>query len=416
MQGRAAGRRVRPVAAAGQAGAVNKDGASPVRRRADITLKLERSKPRTVDAQRERGLRRRERNKKGRVPKTRPGVHHREKGCGDGRLACSPASSRGGRRRLRRHRTHVPVEAFRAAFNFFGNSCDPWSPIAPDTRLPERRLRRKQVNRSCSFTVRGGTRACRALRPRRRTARAGKGVSMRSSLIATTGLKLAADPSVRERRRAPPAGAWSAPSPAWRWPAAWSATSPRQPDRRLQPRPARSAISRPSRRPSHDVFAPRYRRPVLNATRARQGRWGRHVFWVLVFGTLLAALGLFARLDLARARPGDHRAHARSEAAARPRPPTRRRRRRRTRRSLRRGATRNEKGAAAGAAPFSLSDVRRVRRPGGWPCAGWKNSAWPIAAFTVSGWKGLVIRKVGSGRSPVSRRSGKAVMKITGTS
>jgi len=35
-------------------------------------------------------------------------------------------------------------------------------------------------------------------------------------------------------------------------------------------------------------------RPVLNATRARQGRWGRHVFWVLVFGTLLAALGMFA--------------------------------------------------------------------------------------------------------------------------
>lgn len=35
-------------------------------------------------------------------------------------------------------------------------------------------------------------------------------------------------------------------------------------------------------------------RPVLNATRARQGRWGRHVFWVLVFSTLLAALGLFA--------------------------------------------------------------------------------------------------------------------------
>ncbi|MDZ4376105.1 MAG: hypothetical protein U1C74_32390 [Phenylobacterium sp.] len=33
---------------------------------------------------------------------------------------------------------------------------------------------------------------------------------------------------------------------------------------------------------------------VLNATRARQGRWGRPVFWVLVVGTLLAALGLFA--------------------------------------------------------------------------------------------------------------------------
>ena len=45
-----------------------------------------------------------------------------------------------------------------------------------------------------------------------------------------------------------------------------------------------------------------------------------------------------------------------------------------------------------------------------------EKSAWPIAAFTVSGWKGFVIRKVGSGRSPVSSRSGKAVMKITGTS
>ena len=31
----------------------------------------------------------------------------------------------------------------------------------------------------------------------------------------------------------------------------------------------------------------------LNATRARQGRWGRHVFWVLVVSTVLAALALF---------------------------------------------------------------------------------------------------------------------------
>jgi len=31
----------------------------------------------------------------------------------------------------------------------------------------------------------------------------------------------------------------------------------------------------------------------MNVTRARQGRWGRHVFWVLVFGTVLAALGMF---------------------------------------------------------------------------------------------------------------------------
>ena len=42
--------------------------------------------------------------------------------------------------------------------------------------------------------------------------------------------------------------------------------------------------------PSRDTERP----PVMNATRARQGRWGRHVFWVLVFGTMLAALGMFA--------------------------------------------------------------------------------------------------------------------------
>jgi hypothetical protein len=35
-------------------------------------------------------------------------------------------------------------------------------------------------------------------------------------------------------------------------------------------------------------------RPTLNATRARQGRFSRHMIWVLLFGTLLAALGLFA--------------------------------------------------------------------------------------------------------------------------
>jgi hypothetical protein len=33
--------------------------------------------------------------------------------------------------------------------------------------------------------------------------------------------------------------------------------------------------------------------PVLAATPARQGRYGRHMFWVLVIGTLLAAIGLF---------------------------------------------------------------------------------------------------------------------------
>ncbi|ENZ82360.1 MULTISPECIES: hypothetical protein [Caulobacter] len=33
--------------------------------------------------------------------------------------------------------------------------------------------------------------------------------------------------------------------------------------------------------------------PRLNATRARQARWGRHAFWVLVISTILAALALF---------------------------------------------------------------------------------------------------------------------------
>ena len=35
-------------------------------------------------------------------------------------------------------------------------------------------------------------------------------------------------------------------------------------------------------------------RPTLGATRARQGRFGRHMLWVLLFGTLLAAIGMFA--------------------------------------------------------------------------------------------------------------------------
>jgi hypothetical protein len=35
-------------------------------------------------------------------------------------------------------------------------------------------------------------------------------------------------------------------------------------------------------------------RQTLGATRARQGRFGRHMLWVLLFGTLLASIGLFA--------------------------------------------------------------------------------------------------------------------------
>ena len=33
--------------------------------------------------------------------------------------------------------------------------------------------------------------------------------------------------------------------------------------------------------------------PHLNATRARQGRWGQHIFWILVVSTVLAAIALF---------------------------------------------------------------------------------------------------------------------------
>ena len=35
-----------------------------------------------------------------------------------------------------------------------------------------------------------------------------------------------------------------------------------------------------------------------------------------------------------------------------------------------------------------------------------KNSAWLMIALTLSGWNGLVIRNVGSGRVPVSSRCG----------
>ena len=36
----------------------------------------------------------------------------------------------------------------------------------------------------------------------------------------------------------------------------------------------------------------------------------------------------------------------------------------------------------------------------------WKNSAWLTTADTVAGWNGLAIRKAGSGRCPVRKRSG----------
>ncbi len=36
----------------------------------------------------------------------------------------------------------------------------------------------------------------------------------------------------------------------------------------------------------------------------------------------------------------------------------------------------------------------------------WKNSAWLMTAETLAGWNGLAMRKAGSGRSPVRKRSG----------
>ena len=36
----------------------------------------------------------------------------------------------------------------------------------------------------------------------------------------------------------------------------------------------------------------------------------------------------------------------------------------------------------------------------------WKNSAWLATADTIAGWNGFEIRKAGSGRSPVRKRSG----------
>ena len=56
---------------------------------------------------------------------------------------------------------------------------------------------------------------------------------------------------------------------------------------------------------------------VLSSTRARQGRYGRHVLWVLLVSTALAAIALFAAWtwrapDLARATNGPSKAAAAS--------------------------------------------------------------------------------------------------------
>jgi len=58
-------------------------------------------------------------------------------------------------------------------------------------------------------------------------------------------------------------------------------------------------------------------RPTVGATRARQGRLGRNIFWVLVFGIALTVLGFAATWawkagDLAATEPNP----AREQAAA----------------------------------------------------------------------------------------------------
>jgi hypothetical protein len=53
----------------------------------------------------------------------------------------------------------------------------------------------------------------------------------------------------------------------------------------------------------------------IQVTEVRQGRWGRHVFWVLVVSTLLAAIVLFAAWAM---RSGDLSAAQKTQV-----PPTR---------------------------------------------------------------------------------------------
>ena len=55
--------------------------------------------------------------------------------------------------------------------------------------------------------------------------------------------------------------------------------------------------------------------PVLNATRARQGRPGRHIFWLLVISTVLAAAALFGAWGM---RSGDLAGVERNNGASTP--------------------------------------------------------------------------------------------------
>jgi hypothetical protein len=66
-------------------------------------------------------------------------------------------------------------------------------------------------------------------------------------------------------------------------------------------------------------------RPTLGATRARQGRMGRNIFWVLVFGVVLTVLGFAATWawkagDFASAEPSNSARTADAASFGAPRP------------------------------------------------------------------------------------------------
>jgi len=66
-------------------------------------------------------------------------------------------------------------------------------------------------------------------------------------------------------------------------------------------------------------------RPAIGATRARQGRMGRHVMWVLVVSLALVVLGFFAAYswksdDLASTEPNNAREQADAQAFNAPEP------------------------------------------------------------------------------------------------
>jgi hypothetical protein len=66
-------------------------------------------------------------------------------------------------------------------------------------------------------------------------------------------------------------------------------------------------------------------RSAVGATRARQGRAGRPILWVLLFSTALAALGLFAAMtwksgDLASTEPNNAKEQVDAQAFNAPEP------------------------------------------------------------------------------------------------